>query len=125
MTAPLALVRMAELGIADGVAPVRGLWHRRVDERWTITLNGSGEALADPDNDGIEIPAYNAYVTYNGWPAGIIGPHGGVLAAGAAANEDTLITALEHAIREAGAEPSTEAKPEKPREAEPMALWNS
>lgn len=38
---------------------------------------------------------YQAKVTWCGWPAGIITPNGGVIAAGECANEDTFIEAIE------------------------------
>ena len=45
----------------------------------------------------IELASANlqAKLTFNGWPAGIIDPMGGIIAAGAAANEDTFIAAIE------------------------------
>ena len=58
-----------------------------VDGAWKITINGKSEAC---DN----IPPYGVLVEFNGWPAGILDPGGGVIAAGEAANEDTLIAAL-------------------------------
>lgn len=64
-----------------------------VDEQWSYTINGYGI-----ERD--KIPPYHASIVFNGWPAGIVGAHTGVIAAGEAANEDALIAAL----RAAGAE---------------------
>jgi hypothetical protein len=42
----------------------------------------------------MELPAMTCMVTYNGWPAGMLGPFGGIIAAGDAANERSFIDAL-------------------------------
>lgn len=36
-----------------------------------------------------------AKIKFNGWPAGVIDPLGGIIAAGQAANEDSFIAAIE------------------------------
>ncbi|MOA58861.1 hypothetical protein D3C78_1833450 [compost metagenome] len=46
------------------------------------------------------IPSYHAAVEYNGWPAGIIGYEGGVIAAGEAASEESFIEALKKVLVE-------------------------
>ncbi len=67
-------------------------WHYRVDDQWEFTVNGSGETVE-------MIPPYTAALTFNGWPAGLLNPYGGVMAAGTVANEDALIAALKQAIQ--------------------------
>ena len=93
-----AFARIAELATALGVSKIGqlpGCWEHQVDERWWIAVNGGKEARAN--SDGFEVPSFSAVVKFNGWPAGVIDPYAGVLAAGAAANEDTFIAALQAA----------------------------
>lgn len=55
---------------------------------WHVVLNPTESQVGDT-------PAFSATVGWNGWPAGVIVPDGGVLAAGALANERTLLAWLE------------------------------
>lgn len=90
-----AFVRCAELGLALGVTSINklpGCWEHQVDERWWIAMNGHRENIKA--SDGFEVPPFNIAIKYNGWPAGIIGAHGGIIAAGSCANEDAFIEAL-------------------------------
>ena len=89
-----AWLGICALAIKDGVKIPEipdGIYRRDIAE-WKITFNGTNEDKVDA---GIDLPKFEAYVQYNGWPAGLIGPAGGILAAGAAANEDTFIAAIE------------------------------
>lgn len=63
-----------------------------VDETWSFRVNGHA---VEKD----KIPAYHLSLSFNGWPAGIFGPKGGIIAADEAANEEALVAAL----RKAGA----------------------
>ena len=87
--------KLAELAMALGVEGINkfpGCWEHQVDEHWIIKVNGHQVPV-----DGIQ--PYEMMVWFNGWPAGIVHPiHGGVIVAGATANEDTFITALDAAI---------------------------
>lgn len=58
------------------------------DVGWHVVLNPTAEPIGDVD-------AFTARVCWNGWPAGVIDPDGGVLAAGSLANERTLLSWLE------------------------------
>lgn len=93
---PEAMMLIAKLGIAVGTAPLNkytGCWEFKIDEQWWIAVNGHREAMAC--SRGNDVPPFSAYIVYMGWPAGIIAPNGGVIAAGDCANEDAFIDALQ------------------------------
>ena len=97
-----AFVEMGNLCIAAGAAPLskhEGCWEHQVDERWWIAVNGHAQPEKRLTSKGIEIQPFHCYVEYNGWPAGILSPYGGVIAAGTGANEDTFIEALKLAAK--------------------------
>jgi len=90
-----AFVRIAELAGALGVENIGTLpacWEHQVDKRWWIAVNAHKEEIKD--SHGATVPSFCAVIEYNGWPAGIIGPGEGIIAAGSMANEDTFIAAL-------------------------------
>jgi len=65
-----------------------GLYEIKIDEHWVAQMNPHEETT---DN----VPPYHMAIFYNGWPAGLIhGVSGGVICAGEAANEDTLLAAV-------------------------------
>ena len=105
----LAFHLIAELGIADGVAPMskhEGLWYRKLDENWEIAVNGHREAIlsqSDVNRIACTVEPFRAAVWWNGWLEGFIDPYGGVIAAGELANEETLVAALRKAIEKAEA----------------------
>lgn len=84
------------LGVSNIVAQP-GCWEHQIDDRWWMAVNPHKEPTAC--SKGADVPAMSAVLEFNGWPAGIIDPFGGIIAAGAAANEDTLIAALKAAGR--------------------------
>ena len=96
---PECFSKVAELALALGVEKINilpGCWEHQVDQHWLIKVNGHEEPI-----NGIK--PYEMMVWYNDWPAGIVHPvHGGVIAAGTLANEDTFIAALDAAILAAG-----------------------
>lgn len=105
---PVSLVFMllADLGIKGDASPLHKFehcWEKQIDERWWIAMNGHREPRKC--SKGTEVQPFNCYVEYNGWPAGILDPFGGILAAGECANEDTFIKALRAAGAEADEEP--------------------
>lgn len=57
------------------------------DVLWELRINGRNVAVD-------HVPPFHVDVLYGGWPAGIVGMGGGVLAAGAGANERALVDAL-------------------------------
>jgi hypothetical protein len=100
---PEVLYWVAELAMADGAAPINrlpGCWARRVDDHWEIVVNGHDRPV---EHGGVEVPPYTCVVKFDGWPAGVVDPAGGIVAAGEAANEEALIAALKRAVEEAKA----------------------
>jgi hypothetical protein len=69
-----------------------GCWEVQVDDDWWFACNG--HRVPTRCTAGAEVPPFELYVTFGGWPAGLIGPHAGTLCAGAAGNEESLIEAL-------------------------------
>jgi hypothetical protein len=79
----LAFLGCCALAQKDGVGLIKYLpdaTYRRTVGSWEIALNGE---------------TIQAALKFNGWPAGIIDPAGGIIAAGDAANEDSFIAAIE------------------------------
>jgi hypothetical protein len=73
------------IGAVHGMPiPKRILTLGNPDKGWFVRLNNTAE------KDLFDLEPYQAMVEFNGFPAGIIDPNGGVLAAGDAANEDTF-----------------------------------
>ena len=93
----LAWVGCCALAMKDGIIPASsapgGVYERKVGE-WRIFLNGSPDDKPKTDKHPA-LPKFAVYVEYNGWPAGIIDPGSGIIAAGEAANEDSFIAAIE------------------------------
>jgi hypothetical protein len=79
------------LGVSN-IGNMTGCWEHAVDEHWWMAINGHASEMKC--SRGATVPAFHAYIEYNGWPAGFISPNGGIIAAGAAANEDAFIAAL-------------------------------
>lgn len=80
---------------ARSIKDLPGCWEHQIDAQWWVALNGHNEPIKC--SSGVEVPPYTMYVMYNGWPAGLISPAGGTMAAGAAANEDTFIAVVKAA----------------------------
>jgi hypothetical protein len=81
----------SRLGIAS-IGKLPGCWEHRIDDHWWIAVNG--HPAVQKSSTGKSVPPFSAYVEFCGWPAGIVNPYGGLIAAGDAANEDTFIAAL-------------------------------
>ena len=95
---PEVLSKIIDLALREGVESINeypGCWYRKVDERWEFWMNAHGETI--DTEQGVSVPPYEVYVQYNGWPAGFVGPSGGIIASGPNANEDAFIAALEGA----------------------------
>lgn len=88
------IILIADLAKKDKVKPYEspGLWTREIDQEWTIKLNPHGTQVE-------KVPPYTAAVYFNGWPAGLIDPGGGIIAAGDTANEEALAKAIERELR--------------------------
>lgn len=61
---------------------------------WTIECHGHPNQVIDG------LGPFQFRLHWNGWPAGFITPVGGLIAAGALANEDTFIEAMNHELEE-------------------------
>ena len=86
---------LANLAEAMGVSHINklpGLWECKIDEKWSVKVNGHAETVEN-------LPPYRCLVEYNGWPAGVVSPFDGVIAAGVDANEDALIKAIRKKIK--------------------------
>lgn len=97
----ILIVQLATTLGARAIAELDGCWEHVVDDNWHIAINGHREPAKC--STGEDVPPFACYVQWNGWPAGLITPAGGTIAAGEAANEDTLIDALKAAIAKAEA----------------------
>jgi hypothetical protein len=97
MQPALAWAGVGALAVKDKIGLIRempgGVWRRTIGESWRIVFNGTPEAKKP--EDAPELPPFGIYVEYNGWPAGILHPSGGIIAAGEGANENTFIAAIE------------------------------
>lgn len=96
-----AFVLLAELAQKDGIASARDFeacWERQIGEHWWIALNAHKEAKPQTHSDA-KVEPFHCYLEFNGWPAGIINPYGGIIAAGDAANEDAFISAIQAELR--------------------------
>lgn len=88
-----AFIELVNAGVRMGVENIKdmpGCWENGdPNDGWFVALNGHKEKVKC--SAGVEVEPYTAYVSWNGWPAGILGPNGGVVAAGEVANEDAFI----------------------------------
>lgn len=95
---PLFLL-LCELGEKDNIPPLNehvACWERKIDDQWWIAVNGHRDAIKN--SRGGTVPPFNCIVEFNGWPAGMFDPYGGIIAVGDAANEEAFAAALERAI---------------------------
>lgn len=79
-----------------------GAWVYQIDDAWRVAVNGHESAVTVPEADGCmacdELGPFHFAVWFNGWLCGLMTPFEGVFAAGAAANEDAFIVAVDAAI---------------------------
>jgi len=97
---PFAYDLIAQLAVALDAHPLHkheACWEFSVDENWYIAVNGHDKPRLC--SNGVSVDPYTAYIAWNGWPAGILGPSGGPIAAGRLVNEQALCEALQAAIR--------------------------
>jgi len=72
----LEIANLAErLGVSE-INKLPGCWEHQIDQRWWIAVNSHG--FESECSMGTKVPPLSAYVQFNGWPAGIINPYGGV-----------------------------------------------
>lgn len=99
-----AFMVVVQLGLALGkrdMSKLPGCWEHQVDEQWWIALNPHDGN--EKCSTGAAVPGFSIYIRFNEWPAGLIDPRSGVIAAGAAANEDSFIAAVQAATAKAEA----------------------
>lgn len=107
----LVFALIVDLGNKSGASPITkfdGCWEKQIDTQWWIAVNGHKAPVKC--SHGAEVPPVHCYIEYNGWPAGLLNPFEGTLAAGECANEDTFVEAL----KAAGAEAPEETAAQKP-----------
>jgi len=89
---------IVDLALTLGVRSIKDLpacWEHQVDDEWFIAINGHD--TEQRTTNGNRVLPFHCYIEYNGWPAGLITPYDGVIAAGSRANEDSFLAALESA----------------------------
>ena len=71
----------------------------RVDKHWLVAVNGRTEdAECMIEGTPIKIPVGHAYISFNGYPAGLMCIDGsGTICAGEVANAETFVAALREA----------------------------
>jgi hypothetical protein len=91
---PMAdILRLAEHLGARNIRARSGCWEAAVDDTWWVALNPHEHDCRC--SRGPEVPAFVAYVEYNGWPAGHVSLLGdGWFAAGDGANPETFAAAV-------------------------------
>ena len=99
-----AFIAVMELAESRGVSKINqldGCWSYQIDDQWWIAVNGHTVAVESPVSplSGLTatVEPFSVFVEFCGWPAGFLDPFGGIIAAGAAANEDTFIAAVKAA----------------------------
>lgn len=100
---PRVFERVCALGMALGwenISLEPGCREHQIDSNWWFAINPHQETT--PCSRGAKIPACQVYFEWKGWPAGMVSTGGGMMACGTAANEASLIEAIEEAIRRAG-----------------------
>jgi len=96
---PPLFVAIAEFCLARGFKRIRelpGCCEVQVDDHWWIAVNGHPNPSST--SRGTSVPAFSAYVEFNGWPAGLVDAGGSGFAAGALANPQTFRAALARAL---------------------------
>jgi hypothetical protein len=88
------LMRIAKATDAAPLNKHEGCWEFGDPDRgWYVAVNAHEAPVKC--YAGAEVPPFHAYVMWFGFPAGLITPAEGTIAAGAAANMDTLLAWLE------------------------------
>jgi hypothetical protein len=84
---------------APAISKLPGLWQRKLNEAWTIWVNGKPNPLRT--ESGMEVLPGDCYIEFNAWPAGsfnlISGE--GIIASGSLANYHSFCDALREAAQ--------------------------
>lgn len=94
---------LALLDIGPAGKTIKGsVWDSRdlLGKQWRCWINATDQGQK-VGNCTQEIRPFEMYVEFNGWPAGIVDPHDGVIAAGEEANVFTFRDAVKRAIMQA------------------------
>lgn len=83
------------LGAPKPLNSVPGCWETSFGG-WKLSLNGHDDETAD--SSGVKVAPCTAFVRFNDFPAGVIAPDGGCIAAGMFVNEEKLIRDLKARI---------------------------
>lgn len=88
------------LGVRD-ICNLLGCWEEQIDDQWWIAVNGQRHPVRC--SHGPEVGPFEAYLEFNGWPAGIVNALGeGEFAAGDAVNPETFAAAVQARIAATG-----------------------
>ena len=105
---PEAFHKVVELGLARGyerICDLPGALVLKVDDNWTVAMNGHEEPIDVPEGDGCMgihgLPPYTIAIWWWGWIAGMVNAKGGEIAFGEMANEDSFIKAVKAATERA------------------------
>jgi hypothetical protein len=94
----MAMVAVCDLALSLGFRDLNkrdDCWEHQIDANWWVAVNGRKEPTKC--SHGLTVHPYQCYIEFNGFPAGIIDPYDGIIAAGDAANEDSFIEAVKAA----------------------------
>lgn len=89
-----AIVQYGARRGVEGINTLPGCWEFEPAPGWFIAVNGHDEKMSLSKRSDVLVDPFTAYVEWHGFPAGIITPTSGILAAGSEANEQALLTAL-------------------------------
>lgn len=94
-----ALFRWASAHGAEQLAGHPGIWEHAVDETWRVAING--HRVTEQASDGVDVPPFHVYLSFNGWPWALFHPAADSIATGhgEAANSATFLAALQAASR--------------------------
>lgn len=93
-----AILELTQAHGVKGISSLPDAFELEIDETWYLAINGHDEPVDvdPPEGMEVEVPAFHFAVWYNGWPAGILHAfRGGEFAAGAGANPETFVAAVE------------------------------
>ena len=94
-----ALIKLAKSREAIPLNKYRDCWYTRLNEQWELAANSHREPKeCERFDPPVTIPPFHFYAAFNGWPAAMISAAHAEIAAGTAANADTLLQAIKMAI---------------------------
>lgn len=90
------MVKVCDLAQKHGRVPV-GEWDYTFasDPKWRLCMNGGPHDSWSPE-EGIDVPRFEVYVQFNGWPAALFNTAGGQVIG---ISEDEIVAAFEKELR--------------------------